>query len=127
MTSRADLAVDVAWTNVYSKREVWPSERGVFSLRVGGYLIAVTLEANPEMPSGDDGYARAEFELTDQNGVALYEHFYWAWDMDRCGFACPDPLPNFNAATPFMLQRVYPEESPDVLVTTVHAFQKPQR
>lgn len=83
-------------------RLMWNAEYDSIRLNANGWLYAVTLENVPTLP----GYMSGEFEVTDVKEAALFGSFYWEYAMNSCGMIFAEPLPNFNAATPYSVRRL---------------------
>jgi hypothetical protein len=99
------------------ERAPWPKENGLYYLPPTGYLMAICLSPVTLMPISDDVESRAEFEVTEPNGIALYRTIRWHYAMNQCGIMFREPMPNINASTPYTLKRINPLECPDLWVT----------
>lgn len=112
------------WQGAIAETFILPENAEHWPLPAGGYLLAVTLRAHKDLPCGTDIHWRAEYEITEPNGVALHERIRWQYSLAACGVAFADPLPNMNLASPYTLTRVHPAETPALTVTVVYLMIK---
>lgn len=82
------------------RRQLWTPEYESISLIPCGWLVAVLLENVPQSA----GCMSGSFEVTDES-LALYGSFRWEYAMASAGVVLAEPVPNFNAAAPYLVRR----------------------
>jgi hypothetical protein len=95
----------------------WSEKDGLYFLPATGYLVAICLTPVTLMPVSDEVDCRAEFEVTEPNGLPLYRTIRWRYAMSQCGIMFKEPIPNMNAACPYVLKRINPIVCPALSVT----------
>lgn len=95
------------WIRTISREYIIPANTNYWLIPAGGWLTSVCIRGyGQENEPTDNGYYRARFEITDPVGSALWGQFTWMYHDSSCGFTFMVPVPNMDAAAPYVLHRI---------------------
>lgn len=112
------------WEQVFSER--WQPTARQWAIPAGGYLLAIHIqESTLPIPRDGDLHYKAQFEITDVDHTPLYGSFNWHYELNGCGIAFKEPLPNFNSRGGYIIHRIRPRDDFIPLdVTITHLAQR---